>query len=251
MKRMRNIIHIDEEKCDGCGLCATACAEGAIQIIDGKARLVSEIYCDGLGACLGECPRGALTMEEREAADFDPAAVERHLGTGPDAAGHHPGPGKEAGETLPCGCPASMTQVLTPAGVAPGATTDAISQLGQWPVQLKLVPVNAPFFAGRTLVIAADCVPFAYAAFHRDFLPGKALAVGCPKLDDAGFYREKLAEIFRANDILAVEILFMEVPCCGALVRLVQGALSDSGKKIPASVVKVGIRGNIVERREL
>ncbi|HWR38979.1 MAG TPA: 4Fe-4S binding protein [Patescibacteria group bacterium] len=244
---MRKIIKIDEEKCDGCGLCATACAEGAIQIIAGKARLVSDNYCDGLGACLGECPQGALTMEEREAAGFDPAAVERHLAAAGNA--HH-GHGKTA-DTMACGCPSSMTQILTPVAPSADQTTGADSQLGQWPVQLRLVPVNAPFFDGKPLVISADCVPFAYAGFHRDLLSGKALVVGCPKLDDTELYRNKLTEIFLAHDIPQVEILFMEVPCCSALLRLVQGALADSGKTIPLLAIKVGIRGNIVESRQL
>ena len=251
MKSMRKIIKIDEHKCDGCGLCASACAEGAIQIINGKARLVSEIYCDGLGACLGECPQGALTMEEREAADFDQAAVERRLAQSQSA--HGAAEQRAASDnhgTMACGCPGSMTQVLTPQPVT-GTKVAAVSQLGQWPVQLKLVPVNAPFFNGKTLVISADCAPFAYAGFHQDFLAGKALVVGCPKLDDGDYYREKLTEIFVANEIPAVEVVFMEVPCCSALVRLVQSALTASGKSIPLSAVKVGIRGTIVERREL
>ena len=248
----RNIITIDESKCDGCGLCASACAEGAIKIIAGKAKLISESYCDGLGACLGECPQGAILMEEREAAEFDEQAVAKHLSVSGTADHKHvlaQKHGAESQDRLPCGCPGSMTQVLTPAG--PSCTDEehgleSVSRLGQWPVQLKLIPVNAPFFAGKTLVIAADCVPFAYAGFHQKFLAGKALAVGCPKLDDADFYREKLAQIFTAHDIPVIEILYMEVPCCGALVRLVEGALADSGKKIPLTMVKIGIRGNII-----
>jgi Pyruvate/2-oxoacid:ferredoxin oxidoreductase delta subunit len=206
----RPIIKIDESKCDGCGQCARACEEGAIQIVNGKAKLVSETYCDGLGACIGECPRDAIAIEERPAQAFH----------------------RERG---------SQSHAANPDPAVPPA-----SELAQWPVQLRLVPANAPFLAGARLLIAADCVPFAFAAFHRRFLRGRILLIGCPKFDDADLYRAKLADIFRANDIRSVEVAFMEVPCCFGLLRLVQAALDDSGKNIPLSAVKIGLRGNIL-----
>ncbi len=251
MERLRKIIKIDEEKCDGCGQCVPACVEGAIQIIDGKARLVREDYCDGLGACLGECPQGAITIEEREAEEFDEAAVERHL------AEHVADEASPACAAAPAtGCPGAVAFALDqPAAAEPAVAAPedgpSPSRLGNWPVQLSLVPVQAPYFQGARLLIAADCVPFAFADFHQRFLAGRVLLVGCPKLDDAELYRQKLAEIFATNDIKSVDILHMEVPCCFGLVRLVQLALQDSGKQIPASVTKVGVRGEILETGRL
>jgi Fe-S-cluster-containing hydrogenase component 2 len=251
----REIIKIDEEKCDGCGLCVPACEEGAIQVIDGKAKLVSEVYCDGLGACLGECPQGALTIETREADAFDETAVEKHLKSShPKKVELSPQP---ESDTSGCSfsCPGSAAQVLQRQGGAPSSegaeeAGSIQAQLGQWPVQLHLVPVNAPYFQDADLLIAADCVPFAYADFHRKFLKGRALVVGCPKLDDVETYRTKLTEIFRQNDIRMVEVAHMEVPCCFGLVQLVQAALKDSGKPIPLVLTKVGIRGEILERSQ-
>ena len=251
---VRKVIRIDEEKCDGCGQCATACAEGAIQIIEGKARLVSETYCDGLGACLGECPQGAIAMEERNADEFDPAAVAAHMSklSGKDkpqapAAGHMP---------HFAGCPGSATQSIrrTPAAASSGETghhPQTAAQLSNWPVQLHLVPVRAPFFDGADLLIAADCAPFAFADFHRRFIAGKKLIIACPKLDDVSVYADKLREIFSLNDIRSVEIAFMEVPCCFGLVRLVQQALSESGKHIPLLAARLGIRGEALQLQEL
>ena len=252
----REIIRIDEEKCDGCGRCVTACAEGAIAIIDGKAKLVSETYCDGLGACIGDCPRGALTIETREADEFDEQAVQEHLSS--DAA---KADGEKAGVSQPgtpgCTftCPGSASQVLHRSAAAPAAIDPSVgmtpqAQLGQWPVQLHLVPVNAPYFQDADLLISADCAPFAFADFHRKFLRGRALVVGCPKLDEVDAYRRKLAEIFRQNEIRMVEVAHMEVPCCFGLVRLVQTALQDSGKAIPLVLTKIGIRGEILERSQ-
>jgi len=248
---IRNIIRIDEEKCDGCGQCALACAEGAIEVIDGKARLVSETYCDGLGACLGECPQGAITIEGREAAGFDAEAVTAHLSrlaSGPVE--QERGAAAEAGP-LAFGCPGSLSRalhagepVLKSAGEPPAEA--APSLLGNWPVQMRLVPVNAAYFEGARLLIAADCVPFAFADFHRQLLDGRTLLVGCPKLDDADFYRAKLAQIFGQNDIQSVDIAYMEVPCCFGLVRLVQLALEDCGKNIPLTLVKIGVRGEVL-----
>jgi len=236
----RKIVHIDEDLCDGCGDCVPACAEGAIQVVGGKARLVGDLYCDGLGACLGECPQGAITIEEREAAQYDERAVERRL----SAAGPREPPGQGP---LECGCPGSAVRVLGPAA---GSRADdpeprGPSLLGNWPVQIKLVPIRAPYLDGADLIVAADCVPFAYRGFHERFLGGKTLLVGCPKLDDAEFYVEKLTRIFMSNDIRSVEVAIVEVPCCMGLDRIVARALQASGKSIPYLMTIVGIRGEI------
>lgn len=250
---LRKIVEIDEEKCDGCGLCASACAEGAIQIIDGKARLVSDSYCDGLGACLGECPQDAITIIEREAGGFDEEAVERHL-AGLSVQDRQESGHSAAADTLACGCPGSMSRELPVSGARADdgtATGERIpSRLRNWPVQLHLVPVNAPYLQGARLLIAADCVPFALADFHPRLLDGKILMVGCPKLDDAAFYRDKLAAILRENDIRELTVAFMEVPCCFGLVNLVRQAVADSGKNIPFTTIKVGIEGDILEKEE-
>jgi ferredoxin len=240
---VRNVVRIDEEKCDGCGQCATACAEGAIEIIDGKARLGSESYCDGLGACLGECPQDAITIEQREAAEFDEEAVERHLSS------------QDAVET-PIACPGSAPQAIERCELVdkkgePGERSEVPSMLGNWPVQLKLVPATAPYFDGADLLIAADCVPFAYADFHRKLLVDRVLLIGCPKLDSAEFYRKKLAQIFIQNDIKSIEVAYMEVPCCFGLVHLVHESLKESGKDIPLKLTKVGIKGDILETLEV
>ena len=253
MAMIRKIVQIDEEKCDGCGLCASACAEGAIQVIDGKARLVSDTYCDGLGACIGECPQDAITIMEREADGFDEHAVERHLA---DLSLHAVGDEATAGgsgDTLACGCPGSMSRELPTsaragAGAAETESAPARSRLRNWPVQLHLVPVNAPYLRGASLLLAADCVPFALADFHQRLLEGKILMVGCPKLDDAAFYRDKLAAILRENAIRELTVAFMEVPCCFGLVNLARQAVADSGTGIPFSTIKVGIEGEVLEQ---
>lgn len=249
----RNIIRIDEEKCNGCGQCVTGCAEGAIRLVNGKARLVSETYCDGLGACIGECPVGALTLEEREAPEYDQAAVDKHLaasGKTPHAAPAYAAPAAPAFQ----GCPGSMARALHQAPASPGccpgsapAAPPAQSALGNWPVQLSLVPVNAPYLERASLLLAADCTAFACPDFHRRFLKGKVALIGCPKLDDAGFYREKLASIIKANEIEFIHVVYMEVPCCGGLVRLVQGAVADSGRKVPVKLTKIGINGETLD----
>ncbi|MGI6037320.1 MAG: ATP-binding protein [Limnochordia bacterium] len=221
----RTIIRIDEDKCDGCGLCVPACAEGAIQIIDGKARLIADNLCDGLGACLGDCPQGALEIVEAEAEPFDEEAVKEHLA-------------QLAKEQEPCGCPGLASSVTKPQGD---------SQLGQWPVQLKLLPVTAPFYDGAQLVLTADCVPVAYPHYHRDFLAGNAVAIGCPKLDDGPYYVDKLTQIIKANDLKGITILYMEVPCCSGLVAIAHQALAAGGKDIPLRLVKIGIRGQIID----
>jgi NAD-dependent dihydropyrimidine dehydrogenase PreA subunit len=234
MKIKRKIIAINEDKCDGCGLCVTACAEGALRIIDGKAKLISETYCDGLGACLGECPQGAIDMIEREADVFDEEATANHL--------HHR-------EDPPCACPGSMIRELQPArsteGEAAGAAPQ-ISQLKNWPVQLMLLPTSAPYLAGADVVIAADCVPCAFGDFQRRFVKDRILIIACPKLDNAAFYVDKLTEMFGKNEIRSLEVPFMEVPCCGGLVRIVQTALERAGKKIPTTFTKVAIHGQLI-----
>ena len=254
----RKIIHIDEEKCDGCGLCVPACAEGAIQIIDGKAKLVSEVYCDGLGDCLGECPQGAISIVEREAAPFDQEAVEKHLANMSEKEGASGGnsnkkeENKEGAAVSPC-CP---PQELSPSGKTDEKEVyeeheEQYSELSNWPVQLHLVPTEASFLRNPELLIAADCVPFAYAGFHRQILKDKALLVGCPKLDDTSAYLEKLTEIFKNNDIHSITMAVMEVPCCGGLVRLVQEAVQNSGKNIKLYKIVVSVDGSIREQSEV
>ena len=251
---LRQIVKIDEEKCDGCGVCVPTCAEGAIQIIDGKARLVSDVYCDGLGACLGECPQDAISIEEREAAAFDEEAAHRHVER-QETAAQVCGCSSEP-ESTGHACPGSASQVLQPAGSVPTAGNGdespvTPSALANWPVQLVLAPVQAPYFQGARLLIAADCVPFAVADFHQGFLAGRTLLMGCPKLDDAELYRRKLAQIFIQNDIQSVEVLYMEVPCCFGLAHLIRLAIQESGKDIPVEITKIGIRGTIGEVQEL
>ncbi len=244
---IRNIVKIDENKCDGCGQCARACAEGAIAIIDGKAKVISETYCDGLGACIGDCPREAITIEQREAPAFDPQAVKQHLareGEKIKAAA------ASVAEKLPCGCPGTLSRAFKPQDTCPAQPQEGDpvpSALGNWPVQIKLVPVTAPYLNGAKLLISADCVPCAFADFHRRFLKDHVLMVGCPKLDDIQFHTEKLTEIFKQNDIKSVRVVYMEVPCCFGLLRAVNLALDASGKSIPFSAAKIGIHGNICE----
>jgi ferredoxin len=233
MKHTRKIIRIDEEKCDGCGLCAEACHEGAIRVIDGKAKLVKESYCDGLGDCLGPCPRGAITLVEREADAYDEAAVKRHLASRP--------------EPPVCGCPGSAVRHLEASPPAATPSGPLPSRLSHWPVQITLIPPSAPFLAGADLLITADCVPFAYAGLHDDFMAGRVVLVGCPKLDDAAHYQQKLTEVFATCDPRSVTVLYMEVPCCGGLVRLVRAALTASGDSVPLRLVRIGIRGAVLE----
>lgn len=251
---LRKIIKIDEEKCNGCGVCVPACAEGALQIIDGKARLVSEKYCDGLGACLGECPQGAITIEEREAAGFDEEAVEHHLHAKEHAEEKAPcgcpsarvAQFERVEENLPCGCSsATVTQFeRSEAGEAVRGKPQP-SMLRHWPVQLTLVPPGAPFLQGADLLLAADCVPFAYAGFHQDFLKGRALLVACPKLDDFGAHQAKLTEILRRSDVKSITVAHMEVPCCSGLMHMVKQALRLSGKDIPLKEVTIGMKGDV------
>ena len=229
---VRKIIHIDAEKCDGCGLCAQSCHEGAIGIVEGKAKLLREDFCDGLGDCLPGCPAGAISFEEREAPAYDANAVKAAKA-------------RSAPEKLPCGCPGTHVQSLGQ-NDAPRAAASAVSRLGQWPCQIKLVPPNAPFFSGAKLLIAADCTAYAYAAMHEEFMRGRVTLIGCPKLDGVD-YTEKLTEIIAGNDIQSLTIVRMEVPCCGGLQFAAENALRASGKFIPWQVVTISVDGNILE----
>ena len=229
---IRKIIKIDEAKCNGCGACAAACHEGAIEMVDGKARLTREDYCDGLGDCLPACPTGAITFEEREAPAYNEAAV---------LASKH----KE--QPLPCGCPGMNSKSIEREAVAyPTAGATATSQLRQWPVQIKLVPVNAPYFDGENLLIAADCTAYAYGNFHNEFIRNRITLIGCPKLDSAD-YADKLTAIIANNDIKSVTVVRMEVPCCGGIENAVKRALMASGKFIPWRVVTISTDGKISE----
>lgn len=248
---LRKIVKIDQDKCDGCGVCVPSCAEGAIRIVGGKAQLSADNLCDGLGACLGECPRDAITVEEREADEFDEAAVEEHLAAqGKPAPVQHAAPAQQAPPRhhhAGGGCPGSRAMSL--ARPQEAATSEPSgsrqSQLGQWPVQLHLVSTTAPYFQDADLLITADCVPVAYAGYHEDFLKGKAVVMGCPKLDDNNFYQQKLTELFTKSDIRSVTVLRMEVPCCGGIAMAARQALAASGKQIPYREITIGIKGEV------
>ena len=239
---IRKIIHIDEEKCNGCGLCAEACHEGAIEIIDGKAKLVRENFCDGFGDCLPNCPTGAITFEEREAPAYDEAAVkqakENKKMSEINRAAHEGG------------CPGSkimqFSREESQPEVEPAMAAKSVSRLAQWPCQIKLVPPQAPFFDGAKLLIAADCTAYAYANMHEDFMKGKVTIIGCPKLDDID-YTEKLTQIISSNDIKSVTVVRMEVPCCGGLQRAAENALRASGKFIPWQIVTISRDGRILD----
>ena len=234
---IRKIIQIERDKCNGCGLCVQACHEGAIGMVDGRAQLLRDDYCDGLGDCLPACPTGAITFVEREAAAYDHAAVmanQQAKRSGQDA-------------PLPCGCPGSQSRRIQhpEEEVQAACTAPAASQLRQWPVQIKLVPVSAPYFDGAHLLVAADCTAYAYGSFHQDFMRGKVTLVGCPKLDE-GDYTEKLTEMIRGNEIKDLTVVRMEVPCCGGIERAAVTALKNSGKFIPWQVVTISVDGRIL-----
>ncbi|MBE6718376.1 MAG: ferredoxin [Ruminococcaceae bacterium] len=231
---IRKIIRIDEEKCNGCGACATACHEGAIEMINGKAKLTKENYCDGLGDCLPVCPTNAISFEEREAEAYDGNAVIKAKS-------------RKTAQVLPCGCPGTQSKsikrelnITLPRGIG------TVSQLSQWPCQIKLVPINAPYFDGANLLIAADCTAYAYGNFHNEFIRNHITLIGCPKLDD-GDYSEKLTQIIKNNDVKSVKIVRMEVPCCSGIEYAAKKAIQESGKFIPWQVVTISTDGKIVE----
>ncbi len=252
MKIKRKIIQIEEDKCDGCGLCVPSCAEGALQIVNGKARVVADMFCDGLGACLGECPNDALHVIERVADDFDEKAVEEHLRASGGAQGAH----AQAHAPAAAGCPSARLQTFSPATPCqqanqPVSHADSPSALTHWPVQIRLVPASAPFLKGADLLVAADCTPIAYPNFHRDFLNGKVVMMGCPKFDEAEAYVEKFAEIFKVSGVKSVSVVTMEVPCCQGLPMIVRKGLEISKKKIPLEQVIISTRGEVLKTQKL
>ena len=228
---IRKIIKIDEEKCNGCGACASACHEGAIEMVNGKAKLTREDYCDGLGDCLPACPTGAITFEEREAPAYNEKAVLKS---------------KQEKKPLPCGCPGTHSKAINRSLDIGEVSAPVNSQLSQWPVQIKLVPTNAPYFEGANLLVAADCTAYAYGNFHNEFIRNRITLIGCPKLDSID-YTEKLTEIIRGNDIKSVTVVRMEVPCCGGIEHAVKEALKASGKFIPWRVVTISTDGRILD----
>lgn len=244
----RNIINIDEEKCNGCGLCVNACHEGALVIQDGKAKLISDSYCDGLGNCLPECPTNAITIEEREADAYDEEQVKINMEK--RASVNKPAQAKHEQVHGQGGCPGSRAMAIKKsnpqATASQSPSSPMTSELMQWPCQIKLVPVNAPYFNNCDLLIAADCTAFAYANIHKDFMKNRITLIGCPKLDE-GDYSEKLTAILANNEINSVKILRMEVPCCGGIVNAVKTALINSGKMIPWSIVVIGTNGEILQ----
>ena len=231
---LRKIIKIDKEKCNGCGACAAACHEGAIEMVDGKAKLTREDYCDGLGDCLPACPTGAISFEEREAPAYNETAVLAAKA-------------KKTISTLPCGCPGTHSKTIQrKASVCDTAAPSVTSQLSQWPIQIKLVPVNAPYFEGANLLVAADCTAYAYGNFHNEFIRNRVTLIGCPKLDE-GDYTEKLTQIIASNNIKSVTVVRMEVPCCGGIERAVKNALMASKKFIPWQVVTISTDGRKID----
>ena len=249
MKLKRKIIEIDEQRCDGCGQCVPACAEGAIQVVDGKAKLVAERYCDGLGACLGECPNEALRIIECEAEEFDEEAVEEYLESRDQIE-------TPAEATMACGCPSTQIQsFVSPTSYQeanePISQGSSVSALSHWPVQIRLVPSTAPFLKGADLLVTADCTPVAYPNFHQDFLKGKVVMVGCPKFDEVQAYIQKFADIFNTADIKSITVLVMEVPCCQGLSIIIEKAMEIAGKEIPMEKVVISTRGQVLKRQKL
>jgi len=247
MKRLRKIIEIDEELCDGCGQCVPGCAEGSLQIVDGKAKMVSDNLCDGLGACIGECPNGALRIVEREAEEFDEEAVEKYLAE-KEAAKQKQQP------VLACGCPSTNIQTFAPvsscreANISAGFE-DSESALSHWPIQIRLIPATAPFLKGADLLVLADCCGVAIPTLHKDLLKGRVVMIGCPKFDDIQEYVEKFADIFKTADIKSVLSVVMEVPCCSSLPMIVKKGMEAAGKNIPIKELVISTRGKILEQR--
>jgi len=249
MRITRKIIQIDEEKCNGCGLCVPSCAEGALQIVNGKARLVSEKFCDGLGACLGECPNDALKVIEREAEDFDETAVEKHLKSREYAA-------EQPEAAMACGCPSTHIQSFGPEkGYTeerqPISPVSFPSALTHWPVQIRLVPPTAPFLRGAHLLVTADCAPIAYPNFHRDFIDRKVVLVGCPKFDEVQAYVQKFADLFNTAGIKSITVVTMEVPCCQGLPVIVKKGMELAGKEVPMDQVIISTRGEVLKTQRL
>jgi ferredoxin len=242
MKILRKIIEIDEELCNGCGNCVTGCAEGALQIIDGKAKVVSDTFCDGLGACIGECPTGALRIVEREAIPFDEEATKSHLA------------GKEK-PTLPCGCPSTHIQIFEKTSACEAANKpthiergEEESSLSHWPIQIKLIPASAPFLKGADLLVLADCTAVAFPSLHRDLMKGKVVMMGCPKFDDVQEYVGKFADIFKTAGIKTITTVVMEVPCCSGLPIIVKKGMEEANKEIPMQEIMLSLRGKILKR---
>ncbi len=247
MKVTRKIIHIDDELCDGCGECVPSCAEGSLQIIDGKARVVADNLCDGLGACLGECPQGALKIIEREAEEFDEEAVEAFLAE--KAREEHPDKSPE----IPCGCPSTQIKTFEPLSAcdqanAPRTDAGGSSALTHWPVQIHLVPPTAPFLKSANLLVAADCTPFAYPDFHQVLLKDRVLMIGCPKFDDAQLYIDKFTAIFQQAGLKSITTVMMEVPCCSSLSGIIRKALANAGADIPLEEVVISTRGVVLDK---
>lgn len=255
---IRKIVSIDESKCNGCGLCIPNCAEGALAIVDGKAKLIKDIYCDGLGACLGHCPQDAITIDEREADEFNEEAVEEMLKLqGKTLKSAHKAPTdsavvKEFNNPEPHahmgGCPGSRMRMIQRKDVEDTENVKLTSKLRQWPVQLQLVPASAPYLKNADLLVTADCVPFAYANYHNDFLKGKVVVVGCPKLDDTMYYAKKLQDIISINDLESITVLRMEVPCCSGIAQAAKMGRDNSGINIPIKVVTISIEGEILRK---
>ncbi|MCB2190612.1 MAG: 4Fe-4S ferredoxin [Deltaproteobacteria bacterium] len=254
MPRTRDIIHIDQELCNGCGQCILDCAEGALQLVDGKAKLVGEIYCDGLGACLDGCPTGALTIEKRDAEAFDEQAVEELLASQGQA--QHPESAPSPAQPFPSagGCPGHAAMSLSPSGPAPAADEDdwpTPSQLGHWPIKLQLLSPQAPFLKGADLILLADCAAAALPDLHKRFLPGRAIALACPKLDDAQAHVDKLAELLAGGGMRSLTIVHMEVPCCSGLNWIVEQAMQRSGAKLPVGEMVISRNGTVLGKRNL
>lgn len=261
MKAKRKIVYIDEERCNGCGKCVNACAEGAIELLNGKARLVAEKYCDGLAACLGTCPADAIHIIEREADLFDPEAVEQYLKRN-KAPGERPAENRDTpiaspppvsagpADPLPCGCPSTQLQMFPSQcgyNSEDRSETRQPSQLTHWPVQIKLVPPTAPFLMDADLLVASDCTAVAYPDFHKDLLKGRVVMMGCPKFDNTEEYVDKFTQVFTTANIRSVTIAVMEVPCCSKMPVIVENALARAGKKIPVRTVVIDARGNVVK----
>jgi Fe-S-cluster-containing hydrogenase component 2 len=247
MKRLRKIIEIDEELCDGCGQCVPGCAEGSLQIVDGKAKMVSDNLCDGLGACIGECPNGALRIVEREAEEFDEEAVEKYLAE-KEAAKQKQRP------VLACGCPSTNIQTFAPISSCreaniPVGFEDSESALSHWPIQIRLIPATAPFLKGADLLVLADCCGVAIPTLHKDLLKGRVVMIGCPKFDDIQEYVEKFADIFKTADIKSILSVVMEVPCCSGLPMIVKKGMEAAGKNIPVKELVISTRGKILEQK--